>query len=237
MMFDIGVLNDDDLMFDTSVLNDEEVFARQDMAEKEVSTADLLTTVGEVVTTANDKGKGIMVEEPLKMKKKDQISFDEQEAIRLQAEFDEEVRLAREKDEANVALIEEWNDIQAKIKADQLLAQRLVNTFVDMDIELMKGSKTREESSSKRAGDELEQEPSKKQKVDDDKETKELKVHYVTMQNILYYLLVEKMYSLTKHTLHHMFNDVKLQVDYECEMAFELLRLVKKQLKEGYVPQ
>ncbi|GKD46201.1 hypothetical protein Tco_1270846 [Tanacetum coccineum] len=29
------------------------------------------------------------------MKKKDQISFDEQEAIRLQAEFDEEVRLAR----------------------------------------------------------------------------------------------------------------------------------------------
>ncbi|GKB62894.1 hypothetical protein Tco_0919080, partial [Tanacetum coccineum] len=62
-------------------------------------------------------------------------------------------------------------------------------------------------------------------------------VHCVTMQNILYYLLVEKMYPLTKHTLHQMFNDVKLQVDYECEMAFELLRLVKKQLKEGYVPQ
>ncbi|GJT12554.1 hypothetical protein Tco_0859596 [Tanacetum coccineum] len=31
-----------------------------------------------------------------------------------------------------------------------------------------------------------------------------------------------------------MFNDVKLQVDYECEMAFELRRLVKKHLKEGY---
>ncbi|GKB03427.1 hypothetical protein Tco_0831570 [Tanacetum coccineum] len=59
-------------------------------------------------------------------------------------------------------------------------------------------------------------------------------VHCVTIQNILYYLLVEKMYPLTKHTLHQMFNDVKLQVDYECEMAFELLRLVKKQLKEGY---
>ncbi|GJZ89180.1 hypothetical protein Tco_0660962 [Tanacetum coccineum] len=113
--------------------------ADEDMAEKEVSTTDLVTTAGKVVTTANvavstvstipilvlpielttttttipskNKGKGIMVEEPLKMKKKDQISFDEQEAIRLQAEFDEEVRLAREKDEANVALIEEWNDI------------------------------------------------------------------------------------------------------------------------------
>ncbi|GKC25991.1 hypothetical protein Tco_1028141, partial [Tanacetum coccineum] len=42
------------------------------------------------------------------------------------------------------------------------------------------------------------------------------------------------MYPLTKHTLHQMFNNVKLQVDYECEMAFELLRLVKKRLKEGY---
>ncbi|GKA34904.1 hypothetical protein Tco_0721333 [Tanacetum coccineum] len=62
-------------------------------------------------------------------------------------------------------------------------------------------------------------------------------VHCVTMHNILYYLLVEKMYPLTKHTLHQMFNDVKLQVDYECEMVFKLLRLVKKQLKEGYVPQ
>ncbi|GJY76442.1 hypothetical protein Tco_0481558 [Tanacetum coccineum] len=34
--------------------------------------------------------------------------------------------------------------------------------------------------------------------------------------------------------VHCMFNDVKLQVDYEYEMAFELFRLVKKQLKEGY---
>ncbi|GKF09318.1 hypothetical protein Tco_0043542, partial [Tanacetum coccineum] len=32
-------------------------------------------------------------------------------------------RLAREKDEANVALNEEWDDIQAKIKADHELAK------------------------------------------------------------------------------------------------------------------
>ncbi|GJR60414.1 hypothetical protein Tco_1502576 [Tanacetum coccineum] len=59
-------------------------------------------------------------------------------------------------------------------------------------------------------------------------------VHCVTMQNMLFYLLVEKIYPLTNYTLHQMFNDVKLQVDCECEMAFELFRLVKKQLKEGY---
>ncbi|GJT09714.1 hypothetical protein Tco_0856756 [Tanacetum coccineum] len=51
--------------------------------------------------------------------------FDEETAKRLQAEFNEEERLAREKDEANVALIEEWDDIQAKIEADHELAQRL----------------------------------------------------------------------------------------------------------------
>ncbi|GKB76931.1 hypothetical protein Tco_0943826, partial [Tanacetum coccineum] len=210
----------------------------------------LLQEPSESITTtttipSKDKGKGIMVEEPLKMKKKDQISFDEQEAIRLQAEFDEEDKLAREKaqqvEEANIA----WDEIQAKIDADYQLAERLqaqeqqeltieekstlfqqllekrrkffvakraeekrnrpptraqqrsimctylknmagwkpkdlknksfaniqelfnkamkrVNTFVDMDTKLMEGSEVREESSSKRAGDELEQEKAKK---------------------------------------------------------------------------
>ncbi|GJZ31105.1 hypothetical protein Tco_0576152 [Tanacetum coccineum] len=51
------------------------------------------------------------------------------DAAQLQAEFDEEERLAREKvekeKEANVALIEEWDDIQAKIDADYHLAERL----------------------------------------------------------------------------------------------------------------
>ncbi|GJZ77161.1 hypothetical protein Tco_0641833 [Tanacetum coccineum] len=50
-----------------------------------------------------------------------------------------------------------------------------INTFVDMDIKLVEGSKIREEKSSfKRASDELEQEPTKKKKVDDDKEREDL---------------------------------------------------------------
>nr|GEU71625.1 retrovirus-related Pol polyprotein from transposon TNT 1-94 [Tanacetum cinerariifolium] len=51
---------------------------------------------------SQDKGKGIMVEEPLKHKKKDQIRIDEEAALKLQArlqvEFDEEQRLARERE-------------------------------------------------------------------------------------------------------------------------------------------
>ncbi|GJS64856.1 retrovirus-related pol polyprotein from transposon TNT 1-94 [Tanacetum coccineum] len=74
-----------------------------------------------------DKGKGKMIEpEPVKkMSKKDQLRSDEEEAKRLQSNFDEEERLAREKDEANVSLTKEWDDIHANIKADQELAQRL----------------------------------------------------------------------------------------------------------------
>ncbi|GKG34101.1 hypothetical protein Tco_0434260 [Tanacetum coccineum] len=66
-------------------------------------------------------------------------------------------------------------------------AMKRVNTFVDMDTELVKGSEVRvegsevraeaeiaQESSSKRVGTELEQESIKKQKVDEDKETAEL---------------------------------------------------------------
>ncbi|GJU16204.1 hypothetical protein Tco_1144170 [Tanacetum coccineum] len=55
-----------------------------------------------------EKGKGIMVEEPMKsMTKKDLVRLDEEIASKLQAKFDEEERLAREKDETNVALTEE----------------------------------------------------------------------------------------------------------------------------------
>ncbi|GKG41066.1 hypothetical protein Tco_0470278, partial [Tanacetum coccineum] len=55
--------------------------------------------------------------------------LDEEVAFKLQAEFDEKERLTREKSkkekEANISLIETWDDIQAKIDADHQLAERL----------------------------------------------------------------------------------------------------------------
>nr|GEX45337.1 hypothetical protein [Tanacetum cinerariifolium] len=62
-------------------------------------------------------------------KKKDQIRIAEEAAKKLQAEFDEEERLAREKakkeERANIALIKEWDDIQPKIIVDHQLAERM----------------------------------------------------------------------------------------------------------------
>ncbi|GJV83936.1 putative ribonuclease H-like domain-containing protein [Tanacetum coccineum] len=113
-----------------------------------------------------DKCKGTIVEPEKPLKKKDQISFEDQEAIRLQDEFDEEERLAREKDEANVALTEELGLIFSALELFDKAFKR-VNMFVDYKTDLVEGS-------SKRAGDELEQEVTKKQKVDDVQETAEV---------------------------------------------------------------
>nr|GEX23877.1 hypothetical protein [Tanacetum cinerariifolium] len=72
---------------------------------------------------SQDTGKGIMIEELVKPKKKDQIRLNEEAALKLQAEFDEKERLARKRakkeQEANIALIETWDDIQAKIDGRQ----------------------------------------------------------------------------------------------------------------------
>ncbi|GJV90140.1 hypothetical protein Tco_1534078 [Tanacetum coccineum] len=167
-----------------------------------------------------------MVEPEKPLKEKDQILMDEEIAQRLQeelqAELEEEERLARQKEEVDNLIL--WDNTQAMMEANYELAQRLqteehgeltikersklfvelmdkrknhfaklkaeeiirkpptkklfdkamkrVNIFVDKDTELVKESFKKAEmiqkSSSKRAGNELEQEKTKKQKIDDD---------------------------------------------------------------------
>ncbi|GKC49948.1 hypothetical protein Tco_1072693 [Tanacetum coccineum] len=77
-------------------------------------------------TQVKEKGKGKMVEkEPMKkMSKKELLKLDEEVAFKLQAEEEEQARLAREKakkvEEANIS----WDNVQAMIEADRLLAER-----------------------------------------------------------------------------------------------------------------
>ncbi|GJV97567.1 hypothetical protein Tco_1549144, partial [Tanacetum coccineum] len=76
-----------------------------------VSTASAATIVNAATTTTvtnpKDKGKGILIEP---VKRKDQMRLDEDAALKLPAEFDEQERLVREKaekvEEVNIALIE-----------------------------------------------------------------------------------------------------------------------------------
>nr|GEY25877.1 hypothetical protein [Tanacetum cinerariifolium] len=75
------------------------------------------------------KGKAKMIEEPVKLKKKYQFLFDEEVARKLQEQINEEERLvgerARQEEEANIALIKTWEDIQEKVDGDYQLAERM----------------------------------------------------------------------------------------------------------------
>nr|GEV32397.1 putative ribonuclease H-like domain-containing protein [Tanacetum cinerariifolium] len=110
-MFGVNDLDGDEVIVDATA--GEEVEQSTKVAEKE----------------AKDKGKGIMVEPEKTLKKKDQISFDEKVAkkleIQMKAKMEEEERISREKDKANIALIAEWDDVQDMMDADHELAERL----------------------------------------------------------------------------------------------------------------
>ncbi|GKD31489.1 hypothetical protein Tco_1242267, partial [Tanacetum coccineum] len=75
---------------------------------------------------SKDKVKGIMIEPEVPLKRKDQIALDEKIARDIQAKLDakliEEQKLARkQQEEANIALIESWENTQAMMEADRLL--------------------------------------------------------------------------------------------------------------------
>nr|GEU63672.1 hypothetical protein [Tanacetum cinerariifolium] len=253
---DITLVNDQEMFDADKDLQGEEVVVEQEVvANKEpivdaaqVSATATTVTIDDItlakafeaLKTSKPKIRGIFIKDhedpkPVKLKKKYQILFDEEVARKLQKEINDEERLvgerARQEEEANIAIIETWEDIQAKkrkkfftakrveekrnkppTKAQQMSimctylkniegyklnslknksfvdiqdlfdkAMKRVNTFIDYITDLMEEiskkveAKITQKESSKRAGDELEQETAKKQKIVDDKETANLK--------------------------------------------------------------
>ncbi|GJT98403.1 hypothetical protein Tco_1093921 [Tanacetum coccineum] len=146
IMFDVDELAGDEVVVEAEVakdvnLNEDEVSLAQTLQKIKSTTP---RTKGVIIREreqgvtqrivipkqkSKDKGKAKMIEPEQPLKVKDQISFDEQEARRLQAQFDEEARVANKEaqriKEANLVFIEEWNNTQAKIDVDYELAQRL----------------------------------------------------------------------------------------------------------------
>nr|GEW61686.1 hypothetical protein [Tanacetum cinerariifolium] len=108
---------------------------------------------------AKEKSKGIMVKPEKPLKKKEQIMMDKEVARKSKAqmkdEMEEEKRMAREKDEANIAVIEEWDNIVEEI---------CKKTQAEVT-----------EGSSKRVGDELEQESAQRQRLEKEDDSEELK--------------------------------------------------------------
>ncbi|GJW75098.1 hypothetical protein Tco_0134468 [Tanacetum coccineum] len=98
----------------------------------EVKTAaESLVYIRRSAVKRKDKGKAIMKEaEPVQKKTKLQLEQERlgyEEALRLQEQLDKEERkrISRVHEEANTFNAEEWDNIQAQIKADEELAQKL----------------------------------------------------------------------------------------------------------------
>ncbi|GJU69261.1 hypothetical protein Tco_1255520 [Tanacetum coccineum] len=83
------------------------------------------TTLTPIPSNIKVKGKAKMIEPDKPSKKKEQVRLDEELTFKLQAEEEEQARLAREKaekvEEGNIS----WDNVQAMIEADRLLAERL----------------------------------------------------------------------------------------------------------------
>ncbi|GKE36391.1 hypothetical protein Tco_1459796, partial [Tanacetum coccineum] len=78
-----------------------------------------------ITCQGSGQGKRKLVEPEKPMKKKEVIRLDEEIASKLQAKFNEEVRLAREKAEKEEANIVSWDNVQAMIDAYYQMAQQM----------------------------------------------------------------------------------------------------------------
>ncbi|GJZ94817.1 putative ribonuclease H-like domain-containing protein [Tanacetum coccineum] len=253
-----GRYRDED-MFGVHDLDGDEVVVGSKVTNKASEKRNIVEEAVAVTTSLKDKGKAKMIEPEKPLKKKDQIKFDEEEALMLQAEFDEEDRPAREKAQQELTiedkstLFQQLLEIRRKFFATKRAeeernrpptraqqrsimctylknmagwkpkdlknksfaniqelfdkAMKRVNTFVDMDTELVEGSEVRAEGSF-------------------DTYTP----HQGRFQDMYIFKLVEKRYPLTPATITDMLNR-KLQADHLNEMCYQLLILITKQLK------
>ncbi|GJX55393.1 putative ribonuclease H-like domain-containing protein [Tanacetum coccineum] len=116
----------DNEMFVVDALNNDEVFvAEQEVANEKDDDGEITLAQALIeMKSTKPKVKKVVIQEPGESitTKSSQLSSQQSQD---KAKFDEEERLARGKDEANIAVTEEWDDIQANIKADHELAQRL----------------------------------------------------------------------------------------------------------------
>ncbi|GJU67153.1 hypothetical protein Tco_1253412 [Tanacetum coccineum] len=162
------------------------------------------------------------------MKKKDQISFDEEVTLELQAEFDEEERLAKEKvkkeKEANIDLIEEWDDIQAKIDVDYQLAERL-QAQEQEELSVEEKAKLFQQLLEQRRKYFAAKSSEEEEQTTNPSSTK--KNHKMFDRA---FKRVNTFVDFRTDLVEDMMNK-KLQVDYFSEMAYQLLKLLTKQLK------
>nr|GEW56417.1 hypothetical protein [Tanacetum cinerariifolium] len=207
---------------------------------------------------SKDKGKGILIKDPKSLKGQEQIEQDEAFARQLKGMTCSEIRPLLEKHHnCNQAFLEEVNE-EVTVPKKEVEVEGHKREGGSLEKEITKKQKINEEA------EELKSHLQIISNNDDDVyiEATPLasKIHIVDYKihherNKPYFKIIKadsshivwrdqkgryglaKRYPLTHFTLEQILNNVRLEVEEESEMSLELLRLVRRQLNEGYVPE
>nr|GEV15440.1 retrovirus-related Pol polyprotein from transposon TNT 1-94 [Tanacetum cinerariifolium] len=175
-----GRMNDEDLFGLHDIDGDEvitDVTAGENV-EQDATVVESIKVSSQQPSQPKDKGNAKIVEPKRPLKRKEQIMMDEHIARYLKpqmlADLEEEQRILKQKEEeANIAMIAEWDNTQAMKDADYVLAVKFQKEERDESY-LLKRSQTMDSEpvkdrgveSSKRVGDEIEQESAKRQRLE-----------------------------------------------------------------------
>nr|GEU57856.1 putative reverse transcriptase domain-containing protein [Tanacetum cinerariifolium] len=217
-------------------MNEEDMF-------REVSTADLVTTAGEVVTTA---GIEVTTASTTPQISKDELTL-AHTLIEIKAAKPKAITTAATTVTAAGFVPMDTKLVKVSDKAVKGSEKAEEGSFKRVAGKLEQGDAKRqmieEENESKKLKRCLETIPVN----DDDVTIKATPISFKSPTIVDYKIFkeqrksffkiiradVEKMYPFTRNILHQMWNDVRLQVDYEVHMAYDLLRLIGRVKKKS----
>ncbi|GJT21562.1 hypothetical protein Tco_0891499 [Tanacetum coccineum] len=107
----------------------EEITLAQTLIQIKAAKPKVVTTAATTTTTTRPKDRGVVVQEPSEFRVPQETqpsSSKDKGKAKLDADLLKDKKLARkQEEEANIALIESWENTQVMMKADRLLAERL----------------------------------------------------------------------------------------------------------------
>nr|GEV36915.1 retrovirus-related Pol polyprotein from transposon TNT 1-94 [Tanacetum cinerariifolium] len=184
--------------------------------------------VVEVVTTAklitDDKGKGILIETPKPMKKKDQIELDAEYARKLHEEinkdidWDAAINHVNQKSK-NPQYIKRYQGMKTRPQTESEARKNMMIYLKNTASYKMNFSKRRKLNEEAQEAEDLKK---RLEVVDDEDDDVFIEATPLARKLIL---LVERRYPLSRFALEQLVNVTRLQVEEESEMSLELLRV------------
>nr|GEW29984.1 reverse transcriptase domain-containing protein [Tanacetum cinerariifolium] len=178
-------------------------------------------------TKSKDKCKGIMIEEPKPLKKKQQVEMDEEYARKLHAELNKDIdwdvaidhvkqKAKEDPDVQRYQVMKRMPQTEAQARKNIIIALQSINETPAQ--KAAKGRKLNEEVEDLKIHLEI---------VPDEDDAVYTEATPLARKLIL---LVERRYLLSRFTLDQMLNAVRSRVEEESEMSLELLSAAKQKL-------